>query len=175
MQEELFLEQMVRRGTDKSVLTKRILLVVSGIVICVFPYALSLSAGYLVGPILLVAVALAVWILWRRAYREYEYIFTDGNLDIDVVFNRSSRKHVATFDVKKARFIGPADNRENQALIEGSFQKVIRADSGLDPENSYVLLGTLNEATCKLYFEPNEELIKAIKRYNPRGTVVRSV
>ena len=173
MQDELFLEQMVRRGTDKSVLIKRILIVLSGLVIIAFPYVTSLSAGYLVGPVLMVLVALMIWILWRRAYREYEYVFTGGNLDVDVIFNRSSRKHVATFDVKKARFIGPADNEQNKGIIEGNFDKVIQADTGLHPEQAYVLLGTLGERTCKLVFEPNEELLKAIKRYNPRGTIIK--
>ena len=161
MQDELFLEQMVRRGTDKSVLIKRILIVLSGLVIIAFPYVTSLSAGYLVGPVLMVLVALIIWILWRR------------NLDVDVIFNRSSRKHVATFDVKKARFIGPADNEQNKGIIEGNFDKVIQADTGLHPEQAYVLLGTLGERTCKLVFEPNEELLKAIKRYNPRGTIIK--
>ena len=173
MQEELFLEQMVRRGTDKEVLIKRILIVVSAVVIAVFPYALSVSVGYLIGPVLLVAMALVVWILWRRVYREYEYIFTDGNRDIDVIFNRSGRRHVATFDVKKARLIAPVDDEKNKALIEGRYQKVISADSGLHPEDCYVLLGEIGNQTCKLIFEPNEELLKAIKRYQPRNTIVQ--
>ena len=172
MSDELFLEQMVRRGTDKEVLIKRILIIVSGLVIAVFPYGLSLSVGYLVGPVLLVVVALAIWILWRRVYREFEYIFTDGNLDVDVIYNRSGRRHVGTFDVKKARLIAPANDEKNKALIEGKFQKEFTADSGLHPENTYVLLGTVGEQTCKLVFEPNEELLNAIKRYNPRNTII---
>lgn len=173
MQEELFMEQMVRRGTHQSVVIKRVLMIISGIVIVAFPYMLSISVGYLVGPVLMVVVALMIWIMWRRVYREYEYIFTDGNLDIDVIYNRSGRRHVATFDVKKSRFIGPADNAANKGLIEGNFEKVINADSGLEPEKCYVLLGTLGDKTCKLVFEPNEEMLKAIKRYNPRNTVIR--
>ncbi len=174
MQDELFLEQMVRRGTDKEVLIKRILIVISAVLIAAFPYFVSLSAGYLVGPVLMVAMALAVWILWRRVYREYEYVFTDGSLDVDVIFNRSGRRHVATFDVKKARLIAPLDDEKNKALIGGQYQKVINADSGLAPEKCYVLLGSLNNQTCKLIFEPNEELITAIKQYNRKNTILRS-
>jgi UDP-N-acetylmuramyl tripeptide synthase len=61
----------------------------------------------------------------------------------------------------------------NKGIIEGKFDKVIQADTGLHPEQAYVLLGTLGERTCKLVFEPNEELLKAIKRYNPRGTIIK--
>ena len=173
-QEELFLEQMVRRGTDKEVLIKRILLVISALVICVLPYAISLTAGYLAGPVIMIAAALAVWILWRRAYREYEYIFTDGTLDIDIIFNRSSRKHVASFDVKQARLIAPSDDEKNKALIEGKYEKTIYAGAGEITPSTYVLLGQLGDKTCKLYFDPTEELLKAIKHSAPRITLVRS-
>lgn len=45
-------------------------------------------------------MAVGAYFLRDRAYREYEYTFTNGNLQIDVIYNMKKRKVILDKDVK---------------------------------------------------------------------------
>ena len=171
-QDELFLEQMIRRGDRRSVLVKRVIIVLSAVVVGVFPFLLSPQLSFYAGPVLLLAAALAGWILWRRASVEYEYIFTDGNIDIDVIYSAVSRKHVVTVDVKKCRVIAPALDAAAQAVQQEKHDQTVRAIEGDIDERTYVMAETQGEKRVLIYFQPNEAFLEAIRKYAPRVLVM---
>ena len=72
--DELFLEQMVKRGSAKKDMQRRILIVLCGIAVLGIPSLFGFYLSYLVTPVLIVAIALIVWTLWRQTAKEYEYI-----------------------------------------------------------------------------------------------------
>ena len=108
--DDLYLEQMVKRGNAQKDRMMRVLLIICGLIVISIPFVVSLAFSYLVTPVIVMAVALVVWIMWRRVSKEYEYIFINGNLDIDVIYGRSTRRHLVTFDCRLCRMIVPADD-----------------------------------------------------------------
>ncbi|WDC84624.1 hypothetical protein PL321_02655 [Caloramator sp. mosi_1] len=42
--------------------------------------------------VFLILIAYLMTILRNKQYREYEYIFTNGNLQIDVIYNKQKEK-----------------------------------------------------------------------------------
>lgn len=171
--DELFLEQMVKRGNKKRDLMMRIGIVICGLVICTVPSFLGMMVSYYVTPVLIMLVALVVWILWRRTAKEYEYIFTDGSLDIDVIYGQSTRKHLLTFDCRQCRMIVPAkEPRYEHQIYDDRFDKTLYACSGQVDENTYVIIGKVGEKKYRVFFEPNEQMQKAIHTYSPKNTVI---
>ena len=100
--QDTFIEQMVKRGTKEKDRLHRAILIVCALIVLSIPWIIGFNAVYLVEPVLIMIVGLGVWILWRRTSKEYEYIYTEGAIDIDVVYGRSSRKHLFSIDARKA-------------------------------------------------------------------------
>ena len=77
--------------------------------------------------IVFVVVVWMIWILWRRLDKEYEYIYTDGHLDIDCVY------HFALYELIEAvNEVGSEDAREIlETLVQGKRLKDI-SDLPLD-------------------------------------------
>ena len=63
--DEMFLEQMVKRGNAQKDMQRRIFIVLCGIAIIGLPNLFGASVVFMISPVLIVLVALLVWILWR--------------------------------------------------------------------------------------------------------------
>ena len=101
-----------------------------------------------------------------RLKTEYEYTFTNGDLDFAQVFNNQKRKALGTMRVKNVEAFGPVDSNE--------FRKLINMP-GLTRKNWFLNRG------AKLYYfyyqkennrtiivlEPSEELVGMIRKYLP--------
>ena len=85
---DYYTEQMVKKQTDmKDMLIKAVLIaatLVSFLAILMFP-------GILILPVIM--IALDVFIFGRLKV-EYEYLFVNGDLDIDKIMNKAKRKKV---------------------------------------------------------------------------------
>ena len=171
--DEMFLEQMVKRGNRQKDMQRRAFVVLCGIAILGLPTLFGSYVVYLVMPVLLVVVALMVWILWRQSAKEYEYIYTDGSLDIDVIFGQSTRRHLVTFDCRQCRMIVPSQTKryENE-IFEKKYGKTIYACKGTPDEDTYVILGKVGDVEYRVFFEPNEKLINAIHQYSPKNSLI---
>lgn len=170
---DVYYEQMIKRGTPKQDRTRRILIVLCGLIICLLPFILGASAVYIVEPVLLMVVALMGWILWRRASKEYEYVYTDGTLDIDVIYSKVSRRHLVSFDLRKVNLIAPAlDPKVQAAVAKDKTSKKLMAVPAEPDQDSYVILGTYLKDMYVVYFEPSEELKRYIRKYSPRNSKI---
>ena len=170
--DEMFLEQMVKRGDAKKDMYRRIFIVLCGIAVLGIPSLFGSYVSYLITPVLVVAVALIVWTLWRQSAKEYEYIYTDGSLDIDVIFGQSTRRHLVTFDCRMCRMIVPSQIEKYQhEIYEKKYGKTIYACKGTPDENTYVILGKVGEVDYRVFFEPNDKLIDAIHQYSPKNSI----
>jgi len=115
-----------------------------------------------------VGSAVLLFLRKDRLRTEYEYTFTNGDLDFAQVFNNQKRKSLGTMRVKNVEAFGPVDS-------EG-FRKIINMP-GLKRRNWF-----LNRGAQLYYFyyqkesdkniivlEPSTEMVDMIKKYLPRG------
>ena len=100
---DYYTEQMVKKQADmKDMLIKAVLIavtIVSFLIVLMFP----------VGLILPVAMIVLDVFMFRRLNVEYEYLFLNGDLDIDKIMNKAKRKKVFSASVKDMEFFAPAD------------------------------------------------------------------
>ncbi len=117
-----------------------------------------------------IALMLAIGIAWG-AYKlstlfskEYEYIITNGTLDVDKITAKSSRKRELSCELSATQSL----ERYKGALPTGDFKKIVKA-ANTDDANAYVLV-VYEEGKGKrvLLFSPDERMKGAIKKFLPK-------
>ena len=93
--------------------------------------------------IIIVGVGYGAYYLCGFLSVEYEYIITNGTLDIDIIYAKRSRKRIATFELSDVESIekhnwGDIDKRRYKKVVsacnandEGAYKLVFSTDSGV--------------------------------------------
>ena len=96
---------------------------------------------------------------------EYEYISTNGSVDVDKIINKTTRKNVISFECKEV-------------------EKVVKYDSNLIYKNkllictdkfdeAYVFTVSSKGIKYDLVFSPNAKLLDSFKHYIPRSVIAK--
>lgn len=162
---EVFKEYLIKQKKSQVDLAMQIGLVVGAVVLSVASF---LMGGDFIGPILIVGILFGTVYLFNRFSREYEYILTNNELDIDVIYNRTSRKRVITFDMKKIDIMASIkDDRHTAELNRGNF-KVINASDNTNEANTYAIIAQSEKyGACKILITPNDALLEDLYRQAP--------
>ena len=100
---------------------------------------------------------------------EYEYIYINGDLDIDKVMHKERRKHMLSVNVKDVEMLAPEGAFQLQSYKAG---KIYDYSSGIpSAPNRYVLVFTRSGETFKVLFEPNSDLVEGFFLMAPRKVV----
>ena len=123
---------------------------------------------YIVEFLLFGGAALLLFLRRDRIKTEYEYTFTNGQMDFAQVFNNKKRKALGTMNIRNVEACG--------LVSSGSFQRYIN-QQGIKRTNWF-----LNRDGNLFYFyyvkenqknmiviEPSEEMVEMIRRYVPAG------
>ena len=94
---------------------------------------------------------------------EYEYIITNGEMDIDKIIAKRKRKRLITAKVSSFEKFGPV----NGADQSGNFTTIL-ASSGDSEEDYYADLRHSAYGQVRIIFSPNEKVLEAIKPFIPR-------
>ena len=167
---DVFIEHMItRRPSVRSRLIKAgILFAVIAVNLIVF--VLSMIFGQAVSFLLPVVLIGSIWSgykLARRQNAEFEYILTNGEMDVDRIFDRSTRKRLLSVDCRSFETLAPY-----KPAFWGEYQSVsakIDASSGSEDAARYfaVFPGKDNRRTL-LVFEPNDRMMAAFRGLIPR-------
>lgn len=96
---------------------------------------------------------------------EYEYIVTNGTMDIDKIINKSSRKRVISFELQTVSRI----EKYNPALLNSVNSKDVLIACNTDDKDAYLLVfSTESKGTKYLVFAPDERVRGAIVKFVPK-------
>lgn len=127
---------------------------------------LSVISGLFVSPFFFLGVivcgVLSYVIYFRRTVVEFEYTYMDKELRVDRIYNQSSRKQVAVFDLNKAEIVAistsPAlDNYKNRQADLSDYSTDLPDNDDL---KQYVMF---YEGKKKVLFSFNDAMISAIR------------
>ena len=126
------------------------------------------SIQLLVYLVFMIGAALLLFLYRDRLRTEYEYTFTNGDLDFAQVYNNKKRKNLGTMRVKNVESFGPVESDH--------FRRIISAP-GAKAKNWFLNRGAklyyfyyVKDANKNIIvFEPSEELVDYVKKYLPRG------
>lgn len=162
---EVFKEYLIKQKKSPLDLAMQVGLVIGAVVLSVVMF---LVAGDFFGALAVIAILFGSVYLFNKFSREYEYILTNNELDIDVVYNRTSRKRVITFDMKKIEIMASTkDEKHSDKLNKGNL-KVINASDNMNQANTYAIVTQSEKyGSCKVLITPNEALLEDLYRQAP--------
>ena len=101
---------------------------------------------------------------------EYEYLYVNGELDIDIILNKAKRKRKFSAAINDVELLAPAGAPEL-----GQYQNVKVKDfsSGNKQVRRYVLVVTNKGEMTKVIFEPNDTIIEGYSMMAPRKVIRR--
>ncbi len=158
--EQRYFDEMHTRKLDGLTVFFKTLLVLGCVILCPVVFILGGTFGML----LAAGVIYGAFLLWRRLTREYEYIFTDGELDIDVIYGRQSRRRMITVKPRQVVVMGPAKVLLHRLQNDAGIQKKLDFSDG-DRENAYVVVVDSNQLKKQILFSPSNRLVESMKYY----------
>jgi len=101
----------------------------------------------------------------RRSNREYEYLLTGADLDVDEIINKSSRKHVVSIRRREIEVIAA----ENDKNLPDGWENLPKVEliSGYNPHAVYVLVANTKEGRKAFYIEPTQKMLDQYKTKIP--------
>lgn len=128
---------------------------------------LALSANILLFGVC-IAIAVGAFFLKRTMYVEYEYVFTNGEFDIDKIIEMKKRSRVFSFDIKNVELLALEESQYVRDFGNKP-DKVMNLFPKTTDKKVYVAMITGGTERVQLRFVPDEEFIELLYKYNPRA------
>lgn len=125
----------------------------------------------LLGIILCVLCAIIYFgmiVLKRKIYVDYEYDFTNGEIDIVSIGDKIKRKLIVSFDVKDIELLAAKDSDEMRE-ISNKPDKILRCYPKDTEEKIYTAILNGGSGKAQIEFVPNKEFLNLCFQKNPRA------
>lgn len=160
---DFYTEQLIKKRTDgKDIMKKTVLIaltVISFFAAFLFPLLMLL-------PVIMIVVDV---FLFRKLDVEYEYIYINGDLDIDKIMHKEKRKHMFSANVKDMEILAPENAFQLKDFRESKFYDY--SSGNPESQNRYILVISRSGEITKVLFEPKEELIEGVYLLAPRKVI----
>lgn len=160
-----FNEYMIKRNKGaKEILLTALLYIAAAILALASLIFLSSFGG--IGLLLACGFFYGAYKLSSRMNKEFEYICTEDNIDIDVIMNTSSRKRLISFSIKEVELIASVRDGNYNSRLNEHFSKVIDATTARRDANVYFAIVDKKERTL-VKFEPPYSILSNLRKYAP--------
>ena len=161
---DTFFEQIIAVKKNGKALAAIIGIWLAAFIVC---FLLIMFMGFL-GTFWLLLAAGALFGAYKLCTRfnlEYEYIVTNGTMDIDKIINKSSRKRILSFELATVSRI----EKFNPAQLSGVNAKELFITCNQDDPGAYLMVSaTEGKGTSYLVFAPDERVRSAIVKFVPK-------
>ncbi len=169
---DMYAEYIVKKKTDfKTSLIKAGIVLAS--VVLMYIALLLTQQVVIIMPASVALVAWAGYHVYIQFNVEYEYIVTNGELDIDRIVARRGRRRIINVKTNAYELIAPYDDAHRAAYEQGEFKKTIDARSGPNAEGWFVIANHRDQGRIRILFEPTPKMLKIFSEYLPRQMAVR--
>ncbi|MCX7714335.1 MAG: DUF6106 family protein [Clostridia bacterium] len=151
---------------------------VTGIIVgaLVLSMACLLFRAYLFGLsfIVIALICYGAYMLITSLNIEYEYILTNGELDIDKIIAKRGRKRIITVNFKEVELCARVNDAkfQNEYKNTQSIGQTLFLAGDIKSEGIYFADFHQDGVKKRVLFEPNERIIEGIKKINPRNVYV---
>lgn len=169
---DLFVEQLVKRKKTTSDYVKVVLCLIAAIVIVV---AMIFSIPTVISPfVFLIGIVLILFLnkLRETINIEYEYCFTNGELDVDKIIAANRRGRMVDINAREIELMGTKNNPEFRRNLEDRGVDKIYACSSIDDNDVCFIIYDADCTKKMLLFSPNDKIKDGFSRYNPRKVIL---
>jgi hypothetical protein len=163
-----FTEQLVKKQETSADRTRRIMLVITGIFVTILLVLLSfiqLDHPILafLGMVLAAASGYGTYFMVQSTYVEYEYTFTNGELEIAKIIAKKKRVELINTEVRSFTAFGKYDD----GMEETEDMTVVMTSDNIASHEYYADFQHEDYGLTRLVFVPNEKMLEYIGRYLP--------
>lgn len=167
---DTFVECFVKRKTSKKALIMQALLIL--LIVLVFAVGLFVFMSkifFLIG----IVISFVCYKLSDSKDMEFEYVFTNGDLDFAQITNKSKRKELFSISMTDVEVMAPKNSDRIKRLISNPNIKYKKQDfsSGFskNQDKVYEMVAKRGGEAYHILFEPNRKLLDAMKQSAPRN------
>ncbi|OPX45384.1 hypothetical protein CLHUN_07540 [Ruminiclostridium hungatei] len=162
---DIFLEKIVKRRKTIVDIMVSISIILSALIIILFLFSLSFLSAFL--PFLIVGIGYLAYMFVRNRSVEYEYIVTNGDLDIDMIIAQRKRKRIFSGSCKDFDMVAKLTSGQFDSNVQ-SIKKRINAFTSIDSPDIYFITATKEGNRTLVLFEPHPKMVESFKKYIPR-------
>lgn len=161
---DIFIEQLVEKADSKKDIALKILIGSAAVILAVGLFIVLMMFGLTpVGIVLAAGIFYGAYWLISEQEIEYEYILTNGDLDIDKIIAKKKRKRLLTIKVKSFDHFGKLSDAPE---ADDSVVTVLAA-SGYADEAYYADFNHDRHGKTRLIFSPNEHFREEMSSFIP--------
>ncbi len=162
---DTFFEQIVAIKKDGKAMASIIGLWLIALILCAVPYMSGITILINLAPFIICGVLFGAYKLTTFFNVEYEYIVTNGTMDVDKIINMSSRKRIISFELSNVSRI----EKYNEGMLGSVNKKDIIFACNPDADDVYLLVADRDgKPPYYLVFAPEERLQGAIVKSVPK-------
>ena len=160
---DLYTEEIIKKEkTAKDTLIKVLLIIGTAVAV------LSLMVLGWVSLILIAVFAVADFFVMPTLDLEYEYLYVNGEIDIDKIMSKQKRKRVFSGDTASLELLAPTQSHELDHYKSRTDIKKSDFSSGRKDAKTYTMILKKEQGMEMVIFEPSEVILKDMKRMAPR-------
>lgn len=131
----------------------------------------GLVGGIVLMPILLIvgiAFGVASYFVIPRLEVEYEYLYVNGELDIDAIYSKQKRKKAGSYDMEELEVLAPEKSHALDSYLNRGGAKIKDFTSGSAAAKNYILIFNKEKGQEIIKVELDDMLVSDIRRIAPR-------
>ncbi|SEH76591.1 hypothetical protein SAMN02910265_02575 [Ruminococcus flavefaciens] len=163
-----FAEQLVKKNETKSDKNRRILFLIVGGLFTLSILALSLlqirnPIISVLGFFLAAAAGYGTYNFFQNTYVEYEYSFTNGELDVDKIIAKKKRREMLSTNVRQFTAFG----KYSDDIEETDDMTIVFATDNIASHEYYADFTDESVGSARLVFSPDERMLENITKFLP--------
>lgn len=162
-----YYEYMVKKDSNVKEKCISALIYLAAIVLSIVLFFLLMPYG--LGSLVALLIAGIIYGAYRLSgsmKKEFEYIVTEGTIDVDEILNKAKRKRLISFSLNDVSFIARTDDGEFKHLLNQKYDKVIDATSRTEGKKVYFTEVYKNGRTL-VKMELTDNMIESLKAISP--------
>lgn len=162
---DTFFEQIIKVKRKPAEIAMIIGIIIAAIAVIFLAWFFVMRIFPPFGLILILGACFGAYKLISMTSIEYEYIFTNGDLDIDKIIAKSSRKRVVSINCSKIERFGKYNPA---ARPSASIKKVYTLCDADGPNAMYFIAPHKQEGLVMVVFAPDEKIKGVVEKAVPR-------
>lgn len=162
---DIFIEKIVVKKKDA-----KDRLFIAGIVLAVFILIFVVFNIPVINTMWLFFDALIIYVGYRLITSrniEFEYIVTNGDLDIDKIISQRKRKRIFSASCKEFDIVAKVKSSNFTPQVQNIKNRIV-AVSSLDSDNVYFVTLNYKGDRTVVFFEPDERMLNNFRTFIPR-------
>lgn len=164
---DVFLEQLVKKKNTSTDIVKKALIMLLGLILCFL--ALNFVFSQFFGTIALLIAVGAIYFAWffmTSLNLEFEYIYTNGEIDVDKIMAKRKRKRMTTVKISSFEEF---DKFNLEKYRTQQYDVTLNAAISMtEPDTYYGVFHNRENKKCILIFSPDERLLPEIEKVYKR-------